>query len=148
MGGYDRGAYDLERHRAGRRGCDGATNNDINNEGELRFQNSPDYEALNGEPTYDVTVRAEDSQSAAAKLGVTVTVVPTTPREDGSQSPPREGEKLTATLEDDDGIVSVEGWTWERAASATAAAADWTMIAETFDGEPTNRYTPTPADVG
>ena len=119
----------------------------INNEGQLLFQNSPDFEDLNGEPTYHITIQAEDSQSAAvAELKVTVTVeneneegmvtvMPTTPRVD---------EELKATLKDLDGVVSeTTGWIW----SAKSADEITTFVHLQFSGE-TSHYTPEWSDVG
>ena len=121
----------------------------ITSAGELDFAKPPDFETLNGDSLFSVTVRATDRQQAFTDYPVTVTVrnVDEESTVVLSPLPPEVDRELTATLTDRDNIVSVDRWTWERAASATAADSDWTMIAETVDGEPTNHYTPTLEDV-
>ena len=119
--------------------------------GALTFETgvAPNFEELGSDHPYEVEVIASDG-SLLVPLTVTVTV--TNLEEIGtvtvSPLPPEVDQELTATLADGDNLVSVDRWTWQRAVSATAADSDWTMIAETFDGEPTSRYTPTLADVG
>ena len=118
--------------------------------GVLDFEEPPDFETLNGDSLFYVTVRATDRQEAFTDYPVTVTV--RNVEEAGtvvlSPLPPEVDQELTAALEDVDGVLSVDGWTWQRAASATAAEEDWTIIAETDGGEPTNHYTPQLSDVG
>ena len=118
----------------------------------LHFRQPPNFETPNAtepQPVYPVTIRVR-----AGPVTVMQAVVVTVRNVDeaGTVSleplPPEAGEELTATLEDDDGIVSVDRWTWQRAASATAEEEDWTIIAETDGGEPTNHYTPQLSDVG
>ena len=142
---------------------------ELTGEGVLSFKEPlPDFEAINDpdnpdDPTYDVTIQAEDSQSAAvAELRVTVTVEnvdeegmltvkPTMLREDGSLSPPRVGEELTATLEDLDGVLPLTtDWAWW----AGNAVVQWEFpdpdgeVKVTESGGVTDRYTPQPEDVG
>ena len=124
---------------------------------ELRFHDmnpAPDFEALNGNPTYQIEVRATDSQQASTDYSVmvtvrnvdeagTVTVEPTTLRADGTTSPPRQGEPLTATLTDPDREESMEAWTWERQMGED----DWVEVA-TFSGSTSSTYEPQAEDVG
>ena len=132
----------------------------IDSEGQLRFQHSPDFEALNDEPIYNVTIQAEDSPSAAVaelRVAVTVenvdeegmvTVMPTTPREDGSLSPPRVGEELTAELKDLDGVLPLTtGWAWWAGSTLVHWALPDPDGEVTESGGVTNSYTPQPEDV-
>ena len=127
----------------------------ITSAGVLRFEPAPDFEAptdADGDNVYHVTVRAEDRQAAATDHSVTVQVVnveeagtvtvePTTARADGSLSPPREGEELTATLTDPDGGGTGTGWQWQRRASDTT---EWVDITDATAAA----YLPVAEDVG
>ncbi len=100
--------------------------NTNNNQGELKFNTSPDFELIKDNPSYDVTVRAEDSQSAHADYAVTVTV---TNREEAgavtvSPLPPQVGVDLTATLTDPDEMIADLNWQWQR----RLPDGDWTAI--------------------
>ena len=101
--------------------------------GELRFAESsaPNFEAPAGSRgnTYEVTVRAVDSQQAVTDYPVTVMVtnVDEMGRVDLSPAPPRVDEALTGTLSDPDGGVSSTDWQWQgRAPDATA----WTTVSD------------------
>ncbi len=106
----------------------------ISSVGMLGFKSSepgPDFEAPAGSQgnTYEVTVRAVDSQQAVTDYPVTVMVtnVDEMGRVDLSPAPPRVDEGLTATLSDPDGRVSSTDWLWQgRAPEATA----WTAVSD------------------
>ena len=115
--------------------------------GVLDFEEPPDFETLNGDSLFYVTVRATDSQQAFTDYPVTVTV--RNVEEEGSVSvsplPPEVGKELTATLEDEDGIVTgTTAWTWS---SAERADGPWTTV-RTGSGKATDSYTPQASDVG
>ena len=85
--------------------------------GELTFNNPPDYEAptdTGGNNRYEVTVIATDSEGNTASRAVTVTVINV--NEDGevtlSTLQPQVGISLTATLTDPDGRISGTTWEW------------------------------------
>ena len=131
----------------------------------LRFKHAPDYETKN---TYSVALKVKDQPNGVlraedpnASLTTTllvqvtvenvdepgaVTVEPTTPREDGTTSPPRQGEDLTAGLTDPDapnGEVSAVTWTWARQTGSNS----WDQVA-TSSGSASSTYTPQMEDVG
>lgn len=85
---------------------------------------------------------AEVAQVEAPDEPGTVTVVPARSRVDGSQSPPREGEKLVANLIDADGGVSDSRWKWER----ERWPGDWQAVH--LESGPSSKYTPKAEDVG
>ena len=131
-------------------------------DGELIFNQVLDFEQLAGEGgvndqiDYQVTVQAAvDLMMLEQEVMVTirnvdeegmVTVAPTTPREDGTTSPPRQGEELTARLTDPDapnGELSMVTWTWARQTSSNS----WDQVA-TSSGSASSTYTPEMEDVG
>ena len=110
----------------------------------LHFRQPPNFETPNAtepQPVYPVTIRVR-----AGPVTVMQAVVVTVRNVDeaGTVSleplPPEAGEELTATLEDDDGIVSVDRWTWEWGPSEDGP---WTEI----NGATEVGYTPQPSDV-
>ena len=117
--------------------------------GQLRFNDPPDFETLNGDTTYQIVVRATDSQRASAEVPVTVTVANV--EELGTvafdSTSPRVGDPLTAELSDPDEGITDTCWTWQRAAEADGA---WTDIAnDCSEAAPTlSSYTPVSDDVG
>ena len=73
-----------------------------------------------------------------------VTVVPTTPRADGTTSPPRQGEPLTATLTDPDEGVGGISWQWQgREPDETTGP-----TLSSTSGSVQSSYTPQAAQVG
>ena len=116
--------------------------------GQLRFNDPPDFETLNGDTTYQIVVRATDSQRASAEVPVTVTVANV--EELGTvafdSTSPRVGASLTAELSDPDEGLTDTCWTWQRAAEADGA---WTDIAHDCDeaAPPLSSYTPVSDDV-
>ena len=126
-------------------------------EGALSFQAAPDYET---QPSYAVTVRAQvrAGTATASQDSVAVEVAVTNVEEEGSVSvsplPPEVGQVLTATLEDEDGIVTgTTWWTW----SAASAAGPWmavsgappaAAVAASVPYPEVGEYTPTRSDVG
>ena len=132
---------------------------EINTNGELIFNEALDFErlteegAINDHIDYQVTVQAAvGSTTLEQEVTVTirnvdeagvVTVVPTMDRADGTTSPPRQGEKLTAELMDPDREISGTMWTWERQTDPD----DWEEVA-TSSGSASSTYTPQTEDVG
>ena len=133
---------------------------------ELHFQNPPDFEnpldtpddgADRGDNIYHVTVKAtptgatreeSDRYMKAVEVRVLdveeygkVTVKPTRARVDGTTSPPRQGEELTATLTDPDGVVSINNWQWMRRGQHEPGSSKIT-------GATSLTYTPVARDVG
>ena len=119
----------------------------------LYFFNAPDYES---DPTsYSVTIQAADSTGLFAEQGLSITILNVVDETPPSQPPtnsegedagtitfdplqPREGEAVTATLEDGDGSITNTAWTWE--------VGDGTV--STGSGAETDSYTPQSTDVG
>ena len=92
--------------------------------------------------SYAVTVTATDTAGAGATADVTINV---TNRDEAgtvslSETTPSLGQPLTATLDDPDGSVSGQSWTWARGASRTGGFA-------TISGANTASYTPVQDDV-
>ena len=123
--------------------------------GVLAFEEPPDFETLNGDSLFYVTVRATDSQQAfqQAFTAYPVTVTVRNVDEAGavvlSPLPPEVDQELTATLADEDGIVlETTQWTW----LVESADGSWTSVrtgsGEATDGEATDGYTPSLSDVG
>ena len=92
-------------------------------------QPGPDFEAPAGSQgnTYQVTVRAVDSQQAVTDYAVTVTNIEEEGRVDLSPTPPRVDEARTATLMDPDGSLSATDWQWQGRAPGSTA---WTAVSE------------------
>ena len=111
----------------------------ISSAGVLTFKSSPDYETKD---TYMVTVNANDGSNDAMKA-VTVTI--TDMDEDGtvtlSSMAPVVDTELTATLMDQDGMVSGETWQWAKSGAAAGPFDD-------IGGATNASYTPVEADVG
>ena len=104
------------------------------------FSPQPDYEAPTGaDGTYEVTVEVGDGVTSHS-LDVEVTI--TDQDEAGtltlSTTRPRQGEIVTATLADPDGVTGTATYEWERSAGRNA----WVTIA----GETSASYTPGAAD--
>ena len=120
---------------------------------QLQFRQPPNYEApgdANGYSVYKVTMVADDTKGGVVKRPVTVFVeneeehgkaVLHSEADDDMQ--PEVGKKLTASVDDPDGSVTIVTWQWSIGESNTAAA-EFTPI----DGETTNSYTPTDDDEG
>ena len=119
----------------------------------LDFEEPPDFETLNGDSLFSVTVRATDRQQAFTDYPVTVTV--RNVDEAGtvvlSPLPPEVDGALTATLAAVDGVVpETTAWIW----SAESADGTNMIVREEFggvateSGGATDRYTPQPSDVG
>ena len=114
------------------------------NEGELRFRVSPDFEMpedATGNRFYNVTVRVSDgslSDTWMTTIQVTNVDEPGTVTITGALF---EGEQLTAAVTDIDGAVSNLTWQWARGDSAAGPFAD--ISTATSDG-----YTSVAADVG
>ena len=118
----------------------------------LDFERLTDEGAVNDHIDYQVRVQAAVGPMLEQEVTVTVrnvdevgvvTVEPTTLRADGTTSPPRQGEPLTATLTDPDREESMEAWTWERQMGED----DWVEVA-TFSGSTSSTYEPQVEDVG
>ena len=109
--------------------------------GALTIEESPDYEDKN---RYRVTieVREQGGGSSVGRLNVTVKVtnVDEPGMVDVSVSEPRVGQRLTATVSDQDGGVGSVEWKWERRPSG----GNWTPIR----GAASRAYTPAREDNG
>ena len=132
---------------------------EINTNGELIFNEALDFErltevgAVNDHIAYQIKVQAAVGPKALEQeVTVTVrnvdeagvvTVKPTTPRADGTTSPPRQGEELTAMLTDPDRGITGTRWTWERQTDSN----DWMQVA-TSSGSVSSTYIPQAEDVG
>ena len=120
----------------------------------LYFFEAPDYES---DPrSYSVTIQAADSTGLFVTQGLSITILNVVDETPPSQPPtnsegedagtvtlepiqPREGEAVTATLEDGDGSITNTAWTWE--------VEDGTVVSTGSDTE-TDSYTPSASDVG
>ena len=113
--------------------------------GQLLTKASLDYETRNA---YAVTVSVSDGKDkdhnadpavdAAIAVAVTVTNVDEAGTVTLSPDQPRVSVEVTASLEDPDGSISAQTWTWQRSKDQT----DWTVIA----GAASSAYTPVEAD--
>ena len=116
------------------------------NGGTLSFRSAPNFEAPTDADTdnvYKVTVMASDGTYDAAPLDVTVTV--TNAEESGtitlSSDQPVVDVELTATFEDDDGVIAgSETWQWARETDDGSYA--------DIDGATSAAYTPVDDDDG
>ncbi len=117
--------------------------------GELRFQEAPDYEA-NRSNIYQVTVEASDRNLPDERPGtlvVTVTVQDALGTVRLSSSQPRVGSSLTATVRDPDGVdAATTDWCWERSLLPIFPLADTTDADCT--SVTTATYTPVDDDLG
>ena len=113
--------------------------------GQLLTKASLDHETRNA---YAVTVSVSDGKDkdhnadpavdATIDVAVNVTNVDETGTVTLSPDQPRVGVEVTASLEDPDGSISGQTWTWQRSKDQT----DWTVIA----GAASSAYTPVQAD--
>ena len=109
------------------------------------FAPQPDYEAPtdtgNNDGTYEVTVEVSDGvDSQSMDVEVTITDQDEAGTLTLSTSRPRQGEPVTATLADPDGVTGTVTYRWERSAGRSA----WTDIV----GAAAASYTPTAAAAG
>ena len=121
LGGADAGAFEFDKAR-----------------GALSFTAPPDFEQR---ASYEVSLRANDGTNDG-ELVITVTI--TNLEERGAVTFDRERPilnlLLTATLEDPDGVVGAESWTWQR---STSGSGGW---GEPLAGAVSNVFTPLAAD--
>ena len=119
----------------------------INSAGELTFRSSPDYEApadFGSNNVYSVTVRVADDGSPQRIATLPVTITVTNQDDSGvvnlsTNSPPKVGDSITATLADQDGGVRNLSWQWQRSSRDTS----WSDIA----GATGSQYTPVSDDI-
>ena len=119
----------------------GAASFDIDStDGQLQTKAALDFETT---ASYSVTVTATDTAAATGTISVSITV--NNLDEAGtvtlSSLQPLVAIPLTATLEDPDGVLGRETWSWARSPNG---ASDWTLIS----GETSATYTPDAAAVG
>ena len=120
--------------------------------GELRFQEAPDYEA-NRSNIYQVTVEASDRNlpdERPGTLAVTVTVEDALGMVRLSSNQPQEGRELTARVSDPDGVDTVTEWCWEWSPLPAFPPADTHRIDTCIFTNPTTTatYTPVETDLG
>ena len=133
LGGVDGGLFSLTD-------TDNLGGTEDNNEYELGFRESPNYESpadADGNNKYHVTVITADNEGATSELPLVITVMNV--NEDGkvtlSTTQPAVGQPITATLTDPDmKIVEVE-WQWERSELPTTGFID-------IRGATSDTYTP------
>ena len=109
------------------------------NPGELSFMASPDYESDRDSNTYEITVTATDDGALTATKEVMVKVTDVEERAtiELSTRQPVVGQMLTATLRNDDEVVSDVRWNWTGIEG----------MPEMATTEPySNTYTPLPGD--
>ena len=123
-------------------GTDAASFDIVSTSGQIQTKEGVTYDH-ESKSSYSVTVKADDGKSGTATIVATITV--TDVDEDGtitfSSDPPSAGTALTATLEDDDGVVWTETWSWE---ISDDGQANWTTISDAD----TSSYTPGSDDIG
>ena len=120
--------------------------------GELRFQEAPDYEASRSN-IYQVTVEASDRNLPDERPGtleVTVTVGDALGTVRLSSNQPQVGRVLTATVsEDPDGVdTTTTEWCWERSLLPSFPPGETDKIACIFTPSMTATYTPVDDDLG
>ena len=98
----------------------------------IQFSAPPDYENPqddNRDNVYEVEVVVIDNADAAARIPVRVEVKNVKERGTLTLSPeePTDGQEVTATLMDYDGVKSITSWMWEKSTSSTG---DWEVISE------------------
>ena len=116
----------------------------INQEGELRFGEEPDFESprdTGRNNVYNLTVRVFDGVNTPA-LNVTVPVrnVDEAGQVSVSSIQPQVGASLTAALKDPDGSITSQSWQWQSSTDRSA----WSDIVPAT----TRGYTPVPTDEG
>ncbi len=116
----------------------------INQEGELRFGEEPDFESprdTGRNNVYNLTVRVFDGVNTPA-LNVTVPVrnVDEAGQVSVSSIQPQVGASLTAALKDPDGSITSQSWQWQSSTDRSA----WSDIVSAT----TRGYTPVPTDEG
>ena len=123
----------------------------INDDGELRFDDDPNYDDPadeNEDNVYELIVVASDPQLNVRTLWVTIKV--TDVQENGKVSfnkrHPAVGEPITAELEDPDGVSSTVDWEWHKDNAATPTATFTPSDATKISGAESATYTPTTAD--
>ena len=119
-------------------GTDAAAFEINSSSGQLRTRAALDYEA---QQTYAVDVTATDPSGGFGEVTVTISVGNVQEAGTVALLPLQSvvGIKLTATLADPDGRVSVSSWSWERSPDRAA----WTPVSGAMA-----YYTPVAADVG
>ena len=144
--------WELEGDDAGQFILD-ATVGKTGDQRQLQFREPPDYEwpgDANGDSVYKVILVADDNKGGVTRRPVTVFVdnveehgkaVLHSEADDDMQ--PEVGKKLTASVDDPDGRVTIVTWQWSIAETDTTGT-EFTPIG----GETTNSYTPTKKDEG
>ena len=123
IAGPDGALFEYSTHGGGRR---------------LHFIDPPDFEDpkdADRDNVYVVTLRVTDRAGAVGEKSVRITVLNVNEMGTLILSPeqPRDGEPVTATLTDPDGIVSITGWEWF--ATSSRSRADALRVAgETMSG--------------
>ena len=119
-------------------GTDAAAFEINSSSGQLRTRAVLDYEV---QQTYAVDVTATDPSGGFGEVTVTISVGNVQEAGTVALSPlqPVVGARLTATLDDPDGSLSVSSWLWERSPDRAA----WTPVSGAMA-----YYTPVAADVG
>ena len=121
----------------------------------LTFKSAPDYEMpgdMNGDNVYEVTIVVTDGDGGRGMLPIKVTVMDVDEMDAEvmlSSEQPHLDTPLTASLEVEDGDVTVIGWQWYRdptAASLEAEIRPGTVVP--IPGATSNTYTPTATDNG
>ena len=104
----------------------------------IQFINPPDYEAPQDEGmdnVYNFDVVVIDNDDAPGRIPVRVEVMNI--NEEGmltlSPEEPTEGQMVTATLEDPDGVKSITSWMWEKRTSSVGTGGWETIPGETTD---------------
>jgi len=119
----------------------------IDANGTLRFRNPPDHEM---QAAYTVTVHATDrslpEEPLTGERVVTVTVADALGEVTLSPATPRVGRRLTATVDDRDGVDVVTQWCWERSRNRGFPLADPSTTYLDCDGDTTATYTPEETD--
>ena len=94
----------------------------------LHFIDPPDFEDpqdADRDNVYEVTLRVTDRAGAIGEMSVRITVLNVDEVGTLTLSPeqPRDGEPVTATLTDPDGVVSITNWEWFATSTSSRAGA-------------------------
>ena len=122
-------------------GTDGGFFTIVSTSGQIQTKTGQTYD-FETNPSYSVTVTANDGKGGTADKAVTITL--TNVNEDGtvtlSPTQPAARSQVTATLTDPDGVTGTTTWQWSKSSTAQGTYAN-------ISGATSDTYTPVDGDV-